>query len=113
MYRGGDFAPVATFFGIADPDFRGGLGGGPRVLVISGQTLLSSGAVAALAVPVANIFAADVANRGGIRVTAKNLDGHGGRRGSESGDRGREPGHGLFGQEPGRRSGPRLPPSST
>jgi autotransporter-associated beta strand protein len=61
--------------GFADVIGGGGPGGGPRVLVVSGQALLSTGAVAAMNAPVANFFAGNVENRGGIRVAAKNLDG--------------------------------------
>jgi hypothetical protein len=60
--------------GFADIIGGGGPGGGPRVLVISGKTLSSAGTEAALGAPVANFFAGDTSNRGGIRVTAKNLD---------------------------------------
>ncbi|MDB5310274.1 MAG: hypothetical protein JWO38_4476 [Gemmataceae bacterium] len=151
VYRGGDFALVANFFGIADPNFRGGArvavgditgdghaevivsagfgggprisvydgaallrgqlvhpvadffafepalrngayvaagdvdgtpdlifgagpGGGPRVLIVSGQALVSAGSAAALGSPVANFFAGNVSNRGGVRVAVKNLD---------------------------------------
>jgi hypothetical protein len=61
--------------GFADVIGGGGPGGGPRVLVVSGRRLLSAGAVAAIDAPVANFFAGDTENRGGIRVAAKNLDG--------------------------------------
>ena len=60
VFRGGDFVVIADFFGIADPDFRGGaraavgdingdgfadlavaagFGGGPRVAVFDGRAL--------------------------------------------------------------------------
>jgi hypothetical protein len=55
----------------------GGPGGAPRVLVISGKALFAQGATAAIAAPVANFFAGDIANRGGIRVAVKDLDGDG------------------------------------
>ncbi|MDB5311736.1 MAG: regulatory domain of in-like proprotein convertase [Gemmataceae bacterium] len=61
--------------GYGDLIFGAGPGGGPRVLVISGQTLLSTSPTAALNTPIANFFAGDLNNRGGIRVTAKNLNG--------------------------------------
>ena len=154
VYRGGDFQRVANFFGIDDPNFRGGAragvgdingdgfsdlvvsagfgggprlsiydgksltsglfnhlvpdfflfetslrngvyvavgdangdgyadivggagpGGGPRVLVLSGKTLMNGGAEEAIRSPVANFFGGDSGNRGGIRVAVKNLDG--------------------------------------
>lgn len=55
--------------------FGAGPGGGPRMLVISGTTLLSAGSDAAIAAPLANYFAGDAGSRGGVRVTVKNLDG--------------------------------------
>jgi hypothetical protein len=61
--------------GFADVIGGGGPGGGPRVLVLSGRALLSTGPTAAFAAPVANFFAGDVDNRGGVRVSAKDLDG--------------------------------------
>jgi len=50
----------------------GGPGGGPRVTAFSGQALL-----AGQQAPVANFFAGDPANRGGVRVAVKDLDGDG------------------------------------
>jgi len=61
--------------GINDLVFGAGPGGGPRVLIVSGQTLLSQGSSSALDLPIANFFAGDSNNRGGVRVAAKNLDG--------------------------------------
>jgi len=61
--------------GKADVIGGGGPGGGPRVLVVSSAVLLGSGAEAALNSPIANFFSGDSGNRGGIRVTSKNLDG--------------------------------------
>jgi hypothetical protein len=61
--------------GFADLIGGGGPGGGPRVLVVSGRELLDAGGTAAVAAPVANFFAGDSTDRGGIRVAAKNLDG--------------------------------------
>jgi len=52
----------------------GGPGGGPRVLVLDGATLVNQGSVAAIAAPVDNFFAGNVNNRGGIRLTTKDLD---------------------------------------
>jgi hypothetical protein len=57
--------------GFADLVFGGGPGGGPRVLAISGFTLVTSGPVAAESSPVANFFSGDPTTRGGIRVAAK------------------------------------------
>jgi hypothetical protein len=50
-------------------------GGAPRLLVVSGQQLLSSGPVAAIASPLANFFVAgNIADRGGVRVATTNAD---------------------------------------
>jgi uncharacterized delta-60 repeat protein/uncharacterized repeat protein (TIGR01451 family) len=57
--------------GFADLISGGGPGGGPRVSILDGQDLIGSGSQAVLA----NFFAGNVHNRGGIRVAAKNLDG--------------------------------------
>ncbi|MBX9579583.1 MAG: hypothetical protein K2X87_04675, partial [Gemmataceae bacterium] len=72
-----------VYVGIGDVDGDGfgdvvagaGPGGGPRVLTVSGRTLLTGGPTAALAAPVTNFFAGNVTNRGGIRVAVENLDG--------------------------------------
>ena len=48
----------------------GGPGGGPQVFALSGKDL-----VAGTQTQVANFFAGDTNNRGGIRVAVKNLDG--------------------------------------
>ena len=83
---------VASFFGIDDPAFRGGaraaagdingdgfadvVGGGPGgglwVLALSGNDLLTK--PAAFAAVLANFFG-DSANRGGVPLTVKDLDG--------------------------------------
>jgi hypothetical protein len=55
--------------GFAEVVAGGGPGGGPRVLALDGKSLL-----AGQLNPVVNFFAGDPANRGGIRVTVKNLD---------------------------------------
>ena len=62
--------------GYADLIFGGGPGGGPRVFALSGK-LLSAGDVAATyAAPVANFFVnGDTASRGGVRLTAMDVDG--------------------------------------
>jgi hypothetical protein len=56
--------------GRADPVFGGGPGGGPRVLAIDGADLAATGATN----PLANFFAGDVNNRGGVRVATHYLD---------------------------------------
>jgi hypothetical protein len=56
--------------GFADVIAGGGPGGGPRIFALSGKGLLSG-----TESQVANFFAGDVNNRGGIRVVAKDLDG--------------------------------------
>jgi murein DD-endopeptidase MepM/ murein hydrolase activator NlpD len=63
--------------GFADLVGGGGPGGGPRVLVVSGKKLLENGPAAAIGSPLANFFAGDPDNRGGVRVAAKDLDGDG------------------------------------
>ena len=67
--------------GYADLVFGGGPGGGPRVLVAGGKQLMSGGAVAALAAPLANFFSGPAdGNRGGVPVAVKggqrDLPGH-------------------------------------
>jgi len=61
--------------GVGDLVIGAGPGGGPQVLVIDGNALLTQGAAAAVRKPMAIFFAGDESNRGGVRVTAKNLDG--------------------------------------
>jgi hypothetical protein len=75
--RNGAYVAVGDVDGDGLADIVGGAGpgGGPRVLVVSGKALLAQGAAAAVAGPVANFFAGDTFSRGGIRVTAKDLDG--------------------------------------
>ncbi len=55
--------------GFAELIAGGGPGGGPRVTILSGQDLLTG-----LNAVVANFFAGDETDRGGVRVVAKNLD---------------------------------------
>jgi hypothetical protein len=50
-----------------------GPGGAPRVVALSSLELLTDGR----RVPLANFFAGDTSNRGGVRVTAKDLDADG------------------------------------
>ena len=59
--------------GFADVIVGGGPGGGPRVFAVSGKDLVQSGSDNL--VQVANFFAGDPDNRGGVRVAVKNLDG--------------------------------------
>ncbi|MBN9518335.1 VCBS repeat-containing protein [bacterium] len=61
--------------GFADLIAGGGPGGGPRVLALSGAGLVAGqGADSAV---LANYFAGDDKNRGGVRLTAKDTDGDG------------------------------------
>jgi autotransporter-associated beta strand protein len=59
--------------GYADLVAGGGPGGGPRVLVVDGKGLVQNGSDSPT--PVANFFAGDTNNRGGVRVTVKDIDG--------------------------------------
>jgi hypothetical protein len=59
--------------GRADLVFAAGPGGGPRVTVASGASLLQN-AAAALASPIANFFAFDESLRGGVRAAVKDAD---------------------------------------
>lgn len=76
--RNGVYVTVSDFNGDGRGDlaFGAGPGGGPRVLVINGADLLANpgGAVAA---PLADFFAGSTELRGGVRVTAKDVDGDG------------------------------------
>jgi hypothetical protein len=56
--------------GFADLIAGGGPGGGPRVLALSGKDL-----IAGTKTPLANFFAGDQNNRGGVRVAVADLDG--------------------------------------
>jgi hypothetical protein len=58
--------------GFADLVAAGGPGGGPRVFILDGLSLVQNGSDTL--VPVGNFFAGDPANRGGVRVAVKNLD---------------------------------------
>lgn len=73
--RNGVFITSGDFNGdgFADLAAGGGPDGGPRVLILSGADLLAGN----LASPqvLANFFAGDIDNRGGIRLAAKDLDG--------------------------------------
>ena len=59
--------------GFADLVVGGGPGGGPRVIVIDGQSLARNGSSAP--VLIGNFFAGDPSARGGVRVAAIDLDG--------------------------------------
>jgi hypothetical protein len=63
--------------GFGDLIFGAGPGGGPRVLAVSGKSLVTAGPAAALAAPLANLFAGDPSQRGGVRVAAHDLNGDG------------------------------------
>jgi subtilisin-like proprotein convertase family protein len=60
--------------GFGDIIIGAGPGGGPEVEIISGETLLTEGAVSALNKPLANFYAGNSTNRGGVRVAAKDLE---------------------------------------
>ena len=63
--------------GRADLTFGAGPGGGPRVVTVSGHTLLGQGGPAAVARPLADQFVGDPTSRGGVRVASKDVDGGG------------------------------------
>jgi hypothetical protein len=75
--RNGAYVAVGDVDGDGFADVVGGAGpgGGPRVLTLSGRTLMTSGSAAAVAAPVTNFFGGDPGNRGGVRVAVKDLDG--------------------------------------
>jgi hypothetical protein len=75
--RNGAYVTVGDFDGDGFGDIAGGAGpgGAPRVLIVSGRTLLTQGVGAALNSPIANFFAGDTENRGGVRLAAKDFDG--------------------------------------
>ena len=79
--RNGCFVAVGdvTGDGIGDLIFGGGPSGGPRVRIADGAKLLAAGEFGSLdtatGLEVANFFAGDPANRGGIRLAVKDLDG--------------------------------------
>jgi hypothetical protein len=64
--------------GFADLIVGGGPGGAPRVLILDGHKLATNDLAGAEAAPVANFFVAgDDADRGGVRLAARDLDGDG------------------------------------
>ena len=73
--RNGAFVALGDIDGDGKADVigGGGPGGGPRVFALSGDDLLRLPAPRARVL--ANFFAGDVSNRGGVQVAAKNLDG--------------------------------------
>ncbi|HJZ59466.1 MAG TPA: FG-GAP-like repeat-containing protein, partial [Gemmataceae bacterium] len=78
--RNGVFASVGDINGdgFADLIFGGGPGGAPRVFILSGKTVTAGNVAGAQAAPVANFFVANnSADRGGVRVAAKDADGDG------------------------------------
>ncbi|MBY0512804.1 MAG: carboxypeptidase regulatory-like domain-containing protein [Gemmataceae bacterium] len=95
VFRGGSFAVAADFFGIEDPNFRGGaraalgdvnadgvadlvvsagLGGGPRIAIFDGRALGQSGQITHL---VNDFFTFEDTLRNGAYVAAGDLDGDG------------------------------------
>jgi hypothetical protein len=69
--RNGAFVTVGDIDGDGRAELiaGGGPGGGPRVTAFSGSSLMVNAVV-----PVANFFAGNTDNRGGIRLAVKNLD---------------------------------------
>jgi hypothetical protein len=55
--------------------FAGGPGGGPRVFALSGAEVLAGRLEAEQETPIANFFAFDIEQRGGVRVAVKDVDG--------------------------------------
>jgi hypothetical protein len=95
VYRGGDFTLVANFFGIDDPNFRGGaratvgdidadgradlvvaagFGGGPRIALFDGRTVTGGSTPVKLS---NDFFVFEQTLRNGVFVGAGDLDGDG------------------------------------
>jgi autotransporter-associated beta strand protein len=72
--RNGAYAAVGDLNGDGKADlvFGGGPGGGPRVIALDAAKVLQGDMAGAT---LASFFAGNVANRGGVRVSAANLDG--------------------------------------
>ena len=60
--------------GFGDLIAGAGLGGGPRVLALSGQSLITRGPIVAYSSPLADFFSGATSDRGGVRVAVKNVD---------------------------------------
>jgi hypothetical protein len=95
VLEGGDFQQIASFFGIDDPNFRGGaratlgdlnndgvldlivaagFGGGPRIAFIDGSSVLSGGGLRHL---FNDIFVFEQTLRNGVFLTSGDMDGDG------------------------------------
>ena len=75
--RNGVYLAIGDFDGdgFGDLALGAGPGGGPRVLILSGKTLATRGAVAAIASPLSNFLVANAdSDRGGVRVAATDAD---------------------------------------
>jgi len=78
--RNGTYVSIGdvTGDGFADLYFGAGPGGSPRVLGISGQSLMNAGPTAAIDSPLSSFFVAgNSENRGGVRVATTDADGDG------------------------------------
>ncbi len=77
--RDGTFVAVGDVNGdgFGDLVVGAGPGGGPRVVVLSGKTLINQGSVAATRAPLASFFSGDISTRNGVFVAARNLDNDG------------------------------------
>jgi hypothetical protein len=77
VLRNGAFVAAGDFDGDGRADLVAGAGpgGGPRVLVLSGADLFSG--MAGSSHVIANLFAGDPNNRGGVPVAARDFDGDG------------------------------------